>query len=264
MSSSVTRTSAGWSNAAEDRIELVEPNPLWRQQFELEAAALRRTLRASDGVRIEHFGSTAVPDLRSKPVIDILLIHPNPAAWPQLIEPLAALGYVYWAENPRKDQMFFVKGMPPVGQRRTHHVHVRVPEDGERELAFRDLLCADSVLAREYENLKKDLAERHPTDRDAYTNGKTEFVANAFSRRGVRGAGMTQEEINRVEWENPENWSDPVIGLYFSKRDSRVWVPKRGLGLGWTLNLGRREAAWWLIGLIVGPAVLARLLRRRR
>jgi GrpB-like predicted nucleotidyltransferase (UPF0157 family) len=185
MSSSVKRTSAGWSNAAEDRIELVEPDPSWPQHFELEAAALRSTLGALDGVRIEHFGSTAVPNLRAKPVIDILLIHPNPEAWPQLVKPLQALGYVYWAENPRRNQMFFVKGMPPFGRRRTHHVHVRVPEDAERELLFRDLLRKDAALAREYESLKEQSAQHYPTDRDAYTDSKTKFVANALSRRPV-------------------------------------------------------------------------------
>ena len=72
-----------------------------------------------------------------------------------------------------------------------------------------------------------------------------------------------QDEINRAEWENPENWSDSLFRLYFSKRDSRVWVQKRGLGLGWTINLGHRQSVWWLIGVIVGPLVLADLLRRR-
>ncbi len=74
---------------------------------------------------------------------------------------------------------------------------------------------------------------------------------------------MTQEEINRTEWENPDNWSDPIIGLYFSKRDSRAWVPKRGLGWGWTLNLGHRHSVWWIAGLIAGPLVLSRLFGRR-
>ena len=185
MSSSVSRCDAGWSNAAEDLIELVDPDPSWPHQFEMEAAALRSLVGATHGVRVEHFGSTAVPNLRAKPVIDIMLIHPRAEKWPELIEPLRNLGYVYWAENPRKDQMFFVKGMPPFGQRRTHHVHVRVPEDAERELRFRQLLCEDRVLAREYERLKEQLAERYPTDRNAYTHGKTEFVSNALGRRAV-------------------------------------------------------------------------------
>lgn len=74
---------------------------------------------------------------------------------------------------------------------------------------------------------------------------------------------MTQDEINRAEWENPANWSDTIVGIYFSKRDSRVWVPKRIPSWGWTLNLGHPSSAWWLVGLIATPALLAALRRRR-
>ena len=83
------------------------------------------------------------------------------------------------------DQMFFVKGMPPFGSRRTHHVHVRLPDDAARELAFRDLLRAHPALAREYEQLKERLAARYPTDRDAYTAGKTAFITEALAQRAV-------------------------------------------------------------------------------
>ncbi len=111
----VERPSGGtWSNAAEDRIDLVDPDPSWLRQFEAEAAALLAVLPPVQGFRVEHFGSTAVPGIRAKPVIDILVIHPEPRHWPRLVDPVASLGYIYWAENPRTDRMFFVKGMPPV------------------------------------------------------------------------------------------------------------------------------------------------------
>ena len=184
MPSTVKRGAEGWSNAAGDQVKLVAPDKSWPEQFDLEAAAIRSALGLSKSLRLEHFGSTAVPNLRAKPIIDMLLIYPAPEVWPTLTKPLEGLNYVYWAENPRKDRMFFVKGMPPFGSRRTHHVHVRVPKDAERELAFRDLLRADPALAREYERLKQDLARRYPTDRDAYTSGKTEFVASALGRHG--------------------------------------------------------------------------------
>jgi uncharacterized membrane protein len=74
---------------------------------------------------------------------------------------------------------------------------------------------------------------------------------------------MTQATINQYEWDDPKNWSDSVIGIYSSKRDTRLWVPKRGVGFGWTLNLGHPRAAWWLVGIIVAPIVLAAVLRRR-
>ena len=165
---------------------LVDPDPLWAAQYKSEVDALLSVLPAVAGRRLEHFGSTAVPNLRAKPVIDILVIHPQPALWPGLIGPITSVGYAYWSGNPRKDRMFFVKGMPPSGARRTHHVHVRLPGDAEAELAFRDLLRADLGLVRRYEMLKEDLAARFPDDREAYTEGKTEFVANALGQLAKR------------------------------------------------------------------------------
>ena len=184
MPRAVTQDGKAWANAAEDQVELVDSDPAWARQYETEAGALLSVLASVKGMRLEHFGSTAVANLRAKPIIDILLIHPEPALWPGLVGPIASLGYVYWSENPRKDRMFFVKGMPPFGSRRTHHVHVRVPSDAEAELAFRDRLRANPVLALRYAMLKESLATRYPIDRDAYTDGKTEFVAEVLGLTG--------------------------------------------------------------------------------
>jgi GrpB-like predicted nucleotidyltransferase (UPF0157 family) len=143
----------------------------------MEALLLRESLPKSPALRIEHFGSTAVPNLSAKPIIDIFVIYPDQTLWPGLVDVLAPLGYVYWAENPRKDRMFFVKGLPPFGLRRTHHVHVRVPADAISELRFRNALRYDKALADRYAEYKRTLALRHSTDREAYTEGKSEFVA---------------------------------------------------------------------------------------
>ena len=64
---------------------------------------------------------------------------------------------------------------------------------------------------------------------------------------------MDQKEINEAEWANPENWS---VGLYFSKKDSRTWVPKSVPWMGWTLNLGTRAGACWMLGFLIGLPVL--------
>ena len=65
---------------------------------------------------------------------------------------------------------------------------------------------------------------------------------------------MNQKEINTAEWRNPENWSG---GFYFSKKDSRVWVPKSILWMGWTLNIGQPAGACLLLGFIIGiPAFI--------
>lgn len=182
MERSVSHNGKAWSNAAEDRVELSAPDPSWVQQYEVEAAALRTVIPPVSGLRFEHFGSTSIPGIRAKRIIDIMVIHPEPALWPDLVDVIASLSYVYWAKNPRKDRMFFVKGMPPFGLRRTHHVHVRLPTDAIAELSFRDLLRTDPSTARAYERLKEELAQRYSNDRDAYTEGKAEFVARVLGR----------------------------------------------------------------------------------
>lgn len=75
---------------------------------------------------------------------------------------------------------------------------------------------------------------------------------------------MTQDQINQAEWENTANWSSTLFGVYFSKRDTRVWVPKRIPSWGWTLNLGNPAAAWWLVGLLAVPPMVAGVLGRRK
>jgi uncharacterized membrane protein len=67
---------------------------------------------------------------------------------------------------------------------------------------------------------------------------------------------MSQHEINHQEWANPENWSDSLIGFYFSKRDSRTFVPKRNPSMGWTLNLAHSKGAWWMLALMIGPLLI--------
>lgn len=171
-------------SANEDNIDLVAPDPTWPGQFAAEAEALRKALRPLEP-RMEHFGSTAVPRLSAKPIIDIFIILDDLSIWPTLIQPLAGVGYVYWAENPRTDRMFFVKGMPPHGRRRTHHVHVRKTEDTKTELQFRDRLREHPEDADRYEKLKYELATRFKTDREAYSEAKTEFIRGILAPAGV-------------------------------------------------------------------------------
>jgi GrpB-like predicted nucleotidyltransferase (UPF0157 family) len=173
-----------WSNAAEDIIEVVDSDPSWPDQFVAEASGIEKMLHPLKP-RIEHFGSTAIPNLPAKPIIDILIVIADVSVWPQLIEPLSSLDYVYWAENPRKDRMFFVKGMPPFGSRRSHHVHVRTPKDVS-ELVFRDWLREHPADVARYAILKRKLAERFKTDREAYTAAKGEFIEQLLTQRKGR------------------------------------------------------------------------------
>jgi GrpB-like predicted nucleotidyltransferase (UPF0157 family) len=167
-----------------DEVEIVNYDPRWPALFDEEAKRLRATLDPSLIMGLEHFGSTAVPGLSAKPIIDILIAVRSLAdAQATFVEALRNLDYVYWAENPKKDRMFFVKGMPPFGSRRSHHVHVTEPH-GEmwQRLAFRDYLRAHPEEAGIYEQLKRRLATEHQADREAYTDAKSAYIESVMRK----------------------------------------------------------------------------------
>ncbi|MFV3306135.1 GrpB family protein [Pseudomonas sp. NY15181] len=170
-----------WSNADEDRVEVVAADPCWAQRFVEEAESIRGALQLPD-LAIEHIGSTAVPGLDAKPIIDMLLLPPPGFDRSSLVEPLERLGYQYWRENPNPGRMFFVKGMPPFGNGRTHHIHLMESHEVQSRLAFRDWLRAQPDDARRYADVKRELARRFPTDREAYTDGKGEVIAQILRR----------------------------------------------------------------------------------
>jgi GrpB-like predicted nucleotidyltransferase (UPF0157 family) len=169
-----------------DEVEIVDYDPRWPLLFDEEAKRLRAVLDPSLIVGIEHFGSTAISGLSAKPIIDILIaVRSLPAARATFVEALRNLDYVYWADNPKKDRMFFVKGMPPFGSKRSHHVPITEPH-GEmwRRLAFRDYLRAHPDEAETYERLKRRLATEHQTDREAYTDAKSAYVEIVMRKAG--------------------------------------------------------------------------------
>jgi len=172
------------TKTSKDQIALVAYDPNWPAQFVAEERLLREALDPALLLDIQHFGSTAIPGLAAKPIIDILIAVPLlSAARSSFVAPLDALGYAFWADNPKTDRLFFVKGMPPYGERRTHHIHVAEPgAEPWQRLPFRDYLRAHSEAAQRYEILKRDLAERYPNDREAYTAAKEDFVNDILAR----------------------------------------------------------------------------------
>ncbi len=153
-------------------VEIVAYDPSWPSAYRAERERLAPLLPT--GVELHHFGSTAVPGLAAKPVIDMIALVDD------LDAPIAALvqrgGYQYpEAFNATLNHRRFL--CYPTAAHRTHHLHI-VDEPGEleRRLRFRDRLRADPVLASEYAALKRTLAERYSDDREAYTEAKSEFV----------------------------------------------------------------------------------------
>jgi GrpB-like predicted nucleotidyltransferase (UPF0157 family) len=166
------------SMPSNEPIRLMPPDPGWPARFEREQALLVDAIGDWVDGGIHDVGSTAVPGLEAKPIIDILVgVHDLEAAR-GCFEPLADLGYLYAPYLP--DEMhWFCKPDPA---RRTHHLHL-VPFRSRRyrdELAFRDRLRADLRLAADYAALKRRLAERHRDDREAYTEGKSRFIQQAL------------------------------------------------------------------------------------
>ena len=166
-----------------DEIFIVEYDPNWPILFQQEAARIRETLKGNLITRIEHFGSTAVPGLAAKPIIDLLVgVRSLAEAKKVAVSTLEPLGYAYWCDNPDPQRMFWVKGLPPNGPR-THHIHA-IEADSllwER-LKFRDYLRQHPDEAARYARLKYRLCQRFSYDREAYTTGKAKYVESVMQK----------------------------------------------------------------------------------
>lgn len=167
-------------NGLEAPIELVAYDPSWPSKFEAERAHLEGVLAKWLVGSIEHIGSTAVPGLAAKPVIDIMAPVKTLESSRPAIEAVVGAGYVHYPYMG--DVMhWFCK---PTPEERTHHLHL-VPIGSRlwfERLAFRDALRSSVTLANEYADLKAQLAARFRTDREAYTKAKTPFVNHVLSK----------------------------------------------------------------------------------
>lgn len=169
-------------------ITTVDYDPAWPSRFETEERRLATAL-GEVAVRIEHVGSTSVPGLAAKPIVDIDVYVRAIDPMEPYRAPLEALGYVLQLDPEFPDLHFF--GYPADRPRR---FHVHVAEIGSRHmirhLAVRDYLRAQPDVARDYAELKRSLTRACPGDHDAYVAGKAAFMATlerrALSFRGVR------------------------------------------------------------------------------
>jgi GrpB-like predicted nucleotidyltransferase (UPF0157 family) len=158
----------------DEPIRLSAYDHAWPRRFEEERVALAEAIGDWIVGGIHHVGSTAVPGLEAKPIIDILVGVRDLEESRGCFEPLARLDYLYAPYLP-EEMHWFCKPHP---SRRTHHLHL-VPADSQRyadELAFRDRLRADPGAASAYTALKRELAEKFARDREAYTEAKSDFV----------------------------------------------------------------------------------------
>ncbi len=163
-------------------VVIVDYDPKWPTLYEEEKRRILGVI-GDAAIAIEHIGSTAVPGVGAKPIIDIMVGLRDLADAEECVEPLKGIGYEYVPEynDIIPERRYFHKG-PPEG--RTHHLHmVELTSDfWERHLLFRDFLRTHSDEAERYYELKKELAARFRSDREGYTDAKTAFIESVVAK----------------------------------------------------------------------------------
>ncbi|GAB3059034.1 GrpB family protein [Salinicoccus sesuvii] len=156
------------------RMEVQDYSTEWIRMFEAEAEKIRGIF-GREIIDIHHIGSTSVPGLKAKPIIDMMPVVKEIEAVDAFNRQMEELGYRGLGEYGIPGRRYFRKGNP----KRTHHVHVfgmNNSTDINRHLAVRNYLRANKAAAESYGNLKADLADRFPEDMAAYIAGKNAFV----------------------------------------------------------------------------------------
>jgi GrpB-like predicted nucleotidyltransferase (UPF0157 family) len=168
---------------AKDTVQVVPWQPCWADSFLQEATRLHSALGSAIG-QIEHVGSTSIPGMIAKPIIDMLAAVGRLSLADALIPALERLGYEYRPDNPIPGRVFFALG-PRTN--RTHHLSLaEIGSDFWQEhIAFRDYLLANRGAAEEYAALKQRLAGQFAHDRPSYTVAKKEFISRILGSRAA-------------------------------------------------------------------------------
>ncbi|MBA2728605.1 MAG: GNAT family N-acetyltransferase [Parachlamydiaceae bacterium] len=200
------------------QVDLYKPE--WPEMFASEAEFIKQAL-GNNCITIHHIGSTSVPGLSAKPIIDMLPVVKDIQEVDRAIKAMESLGYEAKGEYGIAFRRYFQKGQ----NIRTHHVHVYQEGDPEisRYLKFRDWMRSHEDDAKHYGNLKRELAAKFPQDILQYCNGKDAFVASIDGKDGFEGWRMVQALTDR-EWLTVGN----LRQKYFlkSNEDPYTWTFK--------------------------------------
>lgn len=150
----------------------------WADKFEAEKIKLREIF-GDKTITIEHIGSTSIPGLSAKPIIDIAVLVEKREDGDNFIEPVEKLGYQYDKINSSGERHFFRKGSPT-----EFHLSIAYQDKGsfwERQILFRDYLRNHSDLRDEYQKIKENLLKNDPTGKEDYLSGKSEFVGKILT-----------------------------------------------------------------------------------
>ncbi|WP_111306816.1 GrpB family protein [Confluentibacter sediminis] len=163
-------------------IELVDHNPEWKTIYQIEKERIIEKVGNDIILRVEHFGSSSIPGIKSKPYIDLMIEIPKETLFDEnLIANFTELGYSHFVV-PARDHIeaysSFGKGYHIDGKKeQIFHIHM-CPKDNVmwKQIDFRDFLNSNPKRAKQYENLKLELATKFKNDRGSYVLGKTDFV----------------------------------------------------------------------------------------
>lgn len=181
----MTRYSLGLESGA---VRVDPYNHEWPHLFGLEEKRLREFFaRANLAVVIEHTGSTSIPGLAAKPVLDILAGYPPGESVQPYIHAMESAGYSHRGQQGIPGREFFRRGEP-----RSYHLHLTTigSQFWKDHLAFRDRLRANAALRDQYAELKHNLAAQFPRNREAYINGKEAFVKSVLTYGAQQGADV--------------------------------------------------------------------------
>jgi GrpB-like predicted nucleotidyltransferase (UPF0157 family)/GNAT superfamily N-acetyltransferase len=199
-------------------VEVIPYNCQWPEMFEREAKLLKQAF-GNNCAAVHHIGSTAVPGLSAKPIIDILCVVEDIQNVDKSSKAMESLGYEVKGENGIAFRRYFQKGINP----RTHNVHVYEEGDPEisRYLKFRDWMRSHDDDAQKYAKLKLELASLFPQDILQYCNGKDAFVASIDAKDGFEGWRIVKALTDR-EWSAVRS----LRNRYFfkSQNDPYTWT----------------------------------------
>lgn len=157
------------------KVEVVPHRPNWQDKFKLEAENIKVAL-GRNIVEIHHIGSTAIPDIYAKPIIDFLVEVEDILTVDDRNESMENLGYEVKGEFGIKGRRYFRKDDSSGKRQYQIHTFEQGSEEVRRHLAFRDYLVSHKEKAKEYSDLKCRLAEKYPYNSKAYMDGKDDFI----------------------------------------------------------------------------------------
>ena len=175
-------------------IVVVDYDPIWPEIFQQLRAYVRPVL-AEVALTVEHVGSTSVPGLAAKPIIDMSVIVASKGQVPLAVERLATLGYVHLGNMGIEGREAFKRP----AELPAHHLYV-CPQGSlglQNQLAVRDYLRSHPETAQAYADLKKRLAREFPYDIDSYVEGKTNLILGILQEQG-----LSAEQLQAIEQAN--------------------------------------------------------------